>query len=150
MANLHGFNQEEDYGSFGNEPIPAGNYIGAIVASEEKETRNGNGSYLKLEFEILDGPHKGRRLYTNLNLNNPNETAVRIARAELKLICEACGAVKPSDSVDLHNIPMLLKVELRKRNDTGEPQNVVRGYKPATAGATAPAAAAATAPWKRG
>ncbi len=79
MADLRGFNANtvEPMDSF--DPIPAGEYLCVITASEEKPTKAGNGSYLQLEFEVIEGPYKGRKLWERLNLNNPNETTVKIA-----------------------------------------------------------------------
>lgn len=126
--NLNGFNAEE-HQQDRYEPLPVGDYLAMIVNSEEKQTKAGTGSYLKLEFEIVGEGHKGRKLWVNLNLNNPSQDAVRIAQGELSSICKAVGILNPKDSVDLHNIPMLVKVGIEVRKDTGEPQNRVKGFK---------------------
>lgn len=153
MANLNGFdaNQVEPTASF--DPIPAGKYLAAITESEMKPTKNGSGSYLQLTFTVLEGEHKGRVLWARLNLNNLNATAVKIARSELSAICHAVGVMQPRDSVDLHNLPLLITVKLKKREDTGELTNEIKGYEPkaattASAPAQAPAASSAP-PWKR-
>lgn len=133
-------------------PIPAGDYVAVIVESEEKPTSKGNGSYLQFTFEVVDGEQKGSKLWSRLNLNNPSDVAVGIARAELSAICRAVGVMKPHDSTDLHNLPLVVKVAVKKRADTGELTNEVKGYK-AKGGQAAPAAApakGAPAPWKRG
>ena len=39
-----------------------------------------------LTLQVIDGPYKGRMLWARLNLENPNSTAVQIARAEDKLL----------------------------------------------------------------
>jgi hypothetical protein len=157
MANLNGFdaNQVEPTGDF--DPVPAGKYLAVISDSEMKPTKSGSGSYLQLTFEILDGPHKGRLLWARLNLDNPNATAVAIARAELSAICRAVGVLAPKDSVELHNLPLVIHVRCKKRDDTGEVTNEVKGYSPKAA-LTEPAAKpaapstngkATTPPWKR-
>lgn len=155
MANLNGFdaNQVEPTGDF--DPVPAGKYLAVISDSEMKPTKSGSGSYLQLTFEILDGPHKGRLLWARLNLDNPNATAVAIARAELSAICRAVGVLAPKDSVELHNLPLVIHVRCKKRDDTGEVTNEVKGYSPRTAPAETPPvkpatpAANGTPPWKR-
>ena len=38
------------------------------------------GHFLKLTFEIVDGPHKSVKQFARLNLDNPNATATQIAR----------------------------------------------------------------------
>jgi len=152
MANLNGFNAAdiEPTGSF--EPIPAGKYLAAITESEMKPTKTGSGSYLQFTFTVIEGPHKNRVLWARLNLNNPNATAVKIAQAELSAICHAVGVMQPRDSVELHNLPLAIVVKLRKREDTGELTNEIKGYerKGGGAAAQAPAAAPSTPPWRRG
>jgi hypothetical protein len=155
MANLNGFdaNQVEPTGDF--DPVPAGKYLAVITESEMKPTKSGSGNYLQLTFEIIDGPHKARLLWARLNLDNPNATAVAIARAELSAICRAVGVLAPKDSVELHNLPLVIHVKCKKRDDTGELTNEVKGYSPRTASAETPAAKPAapaangTPPWKR-
>lgn len=152
MANLNGFNASEVEPNGNFEPIPAGRYLAAITESEMKPTKNGSGSYLQLTFTVIEGEHKGRVLWARLNLNNPNATAVKIAMSELSAVCHAVGVMQPRDSVDLHNLPLVIVVKLRKRPDTGEMTNEIKGFeRKAAAGQAAQATAATgnTPPWKR-
>ena len=157
MAELNGFNAHEVEPSAGFDPIPAGKYLAVITGTEMKTTKNGKGEYLQVEFQILDGPHKGRKVWDRLTLKHPSEETVRIARGTLSAICRALGVMKPHDSVELHNIPLVVSVGLKKREDTGEPANVVKGYAkrengaPARPPSHAPAGNAngSTPPWKR-
>lgn len=155
MATLNGFdaNQVEPTDDF--EPIPAGKYNAVITDSEVKETKAGTGTYLQLAFQVLDGEYRGRMLWSRLNLDNPNPTAVKIAQQELSAICRAVGVLTPHDSVELHDLPLVIHVRCRRRNDTGDLTNEIRGYSgPAGNQAIATAAtpkpvAAGAAPWKR-
>ena len=52
------------------DPIPAGWYKAMITESELKQTRNGQGNYLQLTLQVLDGQHAGRHLWDRLNLMN--------------------------------------------------------------------------------
>lgn len=128
MANLNGFDANEVTPSVGFEPLPAGKYLAAIVDSEMKPTKNGDSTYLQLTFQVLEGEHKGRPLWARLNLSHTKELTVKLARAELSAICRAVGVMSPKDSSDLHDRPMLLTVAHKKRNDTGEITNVIKGY----------------------
>lgn len=132
--------------------LPAGEYVAAIVKSERREAKSGNGNaYINLEFEVLDGQYQGRRFWTMLNLWNHNQTAVEIAQRELNSICHAVGKLRVSDSEQLHNIPMLVKLGVRT-DDYGT-QNITKGYKPMNGGAPQQQApqqqAGSTAPWRR-
>ena len=153
MTDLNGFDARTVEPSANFEPIPAGTYLAAITASEMKPTKNGNGSYLEFEFAVLEGDCKGRKLWARLNLDNPNATTVQIARSELSAICRATGVMTPKDSCELHNIPLTVVVKCKKRDDTGELTNEVKGYakKEAAAGQPQQAPAAnTTPPWRRG
>ena len=79
MANLHGFNANDVEPEFGFEAIPAGHYLAAISDSQMKVTKTGNGEYLELTFQVIEGQYKNRRVWSRLNLNNPSQQAVDIA-----------------------------------------------------------------------
>ena len=152
------------------ELLPPGKYVAHIVASEMKDTSTG-GQYLKLEHEVIDGPHRGRKVWNNLNLVNNNQTTVEIAQRQLSAICHAIGVLKVSDSDQLHFKPLLITVKVRpagkdKNGIDRDAQNEVGGYEPtsggtgvvghasavqSTASARAPAAASAVGvpPWKK-
>jgi hypothetical protein len=151
MANLNGFDANQVEPAANLEPLPAGKYLAAITDSEMAPTKAGNGHYLKLAFQILDGPYKGRFVWARLNLVNASPTAVQIARGELSAICRAVGILAPKDSVELHNLPLVISVRCKKRADTGEINNEISGYsKREPAAVSAPAVASASpAPWQR-
>lgn len=153
MANLNGFNAHEVDPASTFEPIPAGKYLAVITASEMKPTKSGVGNYLELTFQVLDGPFKGRVLWARLNLDNPNPTTVKIAKGELSALCRAVAVMQPRDSQDLHNLPLQINVRLKKREDTGDMVNEIKGYakkEAATSGGAVPQQATTnTPPWAR-
>jgi len=131
MANMNGFNANDVDPTQDYEAIPPGRYEAIIIESQQKDTASGNGSsYLKLTFQIISGPHKGRMVWHNLNLNNPSEKAVQIARGQLSTICRAVGVMQPKDSLDLHNLPMVVRVDVREFD--GNKYNDVKGFYPRT------------------
>ena len=143
MATLNNFNANEVDPNFEFEAIPQGKYLAALVASEMKKTKNGKGQFLKLEFQVLDGPCKGRKVFDQLVLNHPSADAVRIARAKLSAVCRAVGVMTPKDSIELHNIPLMIDVGHKRREDNGELANKIKGYEKKGAAVAKPAAAAA-------
>jgi len=152
MPNLNGFNANDVDPAVGFDPIPAGKYLAIITESEMKDTKSGDGKYLQFTFQVLEGEHKGRMLWTRLNLENNNATTVKIARAELSAICRAVQVMSPKDSVDLHNLPLIITVGHKKRKDTGDLTNVIKGYDRKEAVAARPVSAGSnngTPPWKR-
>ena len=144
------------------ELLPAGKYRAQIVESEMRVTRNGMGQFLWLMIDILEGEHKGRKIFDQLNLVNPNPTTVEIAQRTLSAICHATGKMHVSDSEELHLIPITIQVKIRPpKNGYGESNAIA--YLPPERGAVArtakptPAAPAtsaappkmASAPWNK-
>ena len=153
MANLNGFDANNVEPAAGFDPIPTGKYLAIITETSMKPTKSGVGNYLEITFQVIDGEFKGRLLWSRLNLDNPNATTVKIARAELSAICRAVGVMAPKDSIELHNLPLVITVGCKKRDDTGDLTNEIKGYEAKQHVAPAPAAGAATPgstpPWKR-
>lgn len=148
MASLQGFdaNQVPEQQEFS--ALPPGQYVAIATASEMKPTRSGDGQYLQFSFEVLDGPMKGRKLWSRMNLVNRNQTAVDIAQRELAAMCRAVGVPKPNDSSELHNKPLLLTVEI-EMDERRRENNVIKKFEATpTGGFQAPAPqAAASAPF---
>ena len=148
MADLQSFDANTIEPTTGFEPVPAGKYLSVITDSEMKQTKSGTGKYLELTFQVIEGPHKNRLLWSRLNLDNPSEQAVTIARGELSAICRAVGVMQPKDSVELHNIPLAITVKCKRRSDTGEMTNEIKGYGKKEPGA-APRATSDSPPWSQ-
>jgi hypothetical protein len=126
--------------------VPIGWHMMAIVASEMKTTNDGKGKYLKLEHQVIEGEYKGRKVWVQLNLVNPNETTVKIAQEQLSAICHATGVLKLKNSSQLHNIPMQCRVTIRQSKGY-DPQNDIKGWKApdgGTASVASPAQPTAT------
>lgn len=135
--------------------IPAGDYDAIIVESKWEAPKKGDGKYLMLKLQILNGPHQNRVLFDRLNLVNKSEQAVAIAKGTLSAICRAVGILTPQDSSELHNRPLRITVKVGT-DDKGNPSNEVKSYKsrhvgqqvtPPPASAPQPAAAAGAKPW---
>lgn len=150
MANLNGFNAANVEPAIDFDPIPAGKYLAVITASEMKPTKTGNGTFLELTFQVLEGQYKNRMLWSRLNLDNPNAQAVQIAQAELSAICRAVGVITPKDSIELHNLPLLVTVKVKKREDTGDLVNEIKAYAKKEAATGQPQQqTTSTPPWSR-
>jgi hypothetical protein len=119
-------NQHESLGAF--EPIPAGDYPMAITASSIEDTKAKTGKYIKFEFTIMDGKFKGRKIWNNLNIVNPNPVAVEIAQKELATICRACNKLTITDTQELHEIPFMGKVKIRPASGDWPANNDMVNY----------------------
>jgi hypothetical protein len=148
----------EDQPSF--EPVPQDTYTLMITDSDMVQTKNGNGQMLKLTMQIVDGAHKGRKIWDNLNLINSSTTAVEIAQRNLGSICKAIGVASVTESAVLHNKPFKAFVGIEIGTNGYSDKNRVKKYdhRPLGGGVTpapqvqaAPQAAATTsaAPWAK-
>jgi hypothetical protein len=126
--------------------LPPGKYLGQIVASEMRPTKDGTGQYLYLEVDILEGQYAGRKLFDRLNLVNANPDTVEIAKRTLSSICRAVGKMQVSNSEQLHLIPMTLDVRVRPPKGLYGESNSIRYLPRATSGATSGATPVASTP----
>lgn len=155
MASLNGL-QDPTGGQTAapRDALPAGEYIAALIKSDGKTTKDGSGSYIECEFEVMDGQHKGRRFWTNLNLENRNPQAVEIAWRNLNSMKHACGKLNINDTSELHGIPMRVKLKVKtdaQYGDKNEPQSFapVNGAPAAQHQQTSQASAGGSAPWRK-
>jgi len=110
------------------EAVPSDKYTAEITKSELKPTKAGDGSYLEIEYTILEGEYRGRKVWDRLCLNHQTQKTVEIARANLSAICHAVGIMKPRDSSELHHIPLTITVKAKRDDNTGNIFNEVKGY----------------------
>ena len=135
----------EDMREFG--VIPAGEYPMQIVKSERKPTKKQTGDMLVLEMEVIQGDHKGRRLWVNLNLWNRNQDACEIASRELATISRAVGFDgPPGESEKLHRIPFIGKVKVKPASGQYKEGNELKGYKSYKAEGAISSSAASSVP----
>lgn len=117
----------ERMGSFS--PVPRGNYAAKCVKTSLHDTKSKDGKYLKCEWEILKGEYKGRKIFNNINIENPNSQAEEIAEKEIASMCDAIG-IRPSkfdNSEMIHGIPIEIEVGIQDSENYG-PQNTIKGY----------------------
>lgn len=115
------------------EPVPPGDYRVVVMDAVVKDTKAGNGKYLKLQFEIIDpGQVQGRYLWTNINTVNPNEKAVEIGHAELSAFCRAIDITELSDTTQFIGKSLMLGVGVNPDGYKGNPENEVLGYAPSS------------------
>ena len=154
MANLSDLNYDpskvEDVGEGNFRCIPPGIYNVVIVDSLLRETKAGNGKYLEITYQIIEGREVGQTVKERINVVNPSETAQRIGLSQLRKICEAVGHKgQLKDSCQLHGKPMSIKVSIEEFESNKEPgkmlqSNRVESRMPRQSVQTAPPPQAAT------
>jgi hypothetical protein len=157
MASLSGFNAANvEPSSGGFNPLPAGSYLCVISKSEMKPTKAGNGEYLSITLDVIEGQFAGRKIFDILNLVSPSAQAMDIAQKTLSSICRAVGVLTPNDSAELHDRPLSVKVKIEESVQYGD-KNKVTGYSAASSASTqantfsqpASGAKPAAKPWQK-
>lgn len=131
------------------DPIPEGEYTLKALDAEERTTSRGDGSYIKVKFEVASGEHAGRLLWQNFNINNPSPRAQQIGRQQLVAWAAACGRPDADDTDKLLERPFRADVMIEKGTGGYKDSNRIRTFlwnQPAPAEPRAPAPARATAP----
>lgn len=137
--------------------IPAGVYTAQATESEIKPTKDGTGTRLNFTFRILDGQHVGRVVFCSLNIANRSKVAEDIAQKQLSQFCYAVGVLKVSDSSQLHNRPVRIKVKIKTDDQFGDKNEISAfeaiknsvapsGFSPPVGASFAPPPAAPRAP----
>jgi hypothetical protein len=102
------FNSAELQASF--DIIPAGTIVALEMAIRAggtgdggwlRPSRDGQSYMLDCEFTVLDGPHAGRKVWSNLTIEGQSDghkKAAAISRSRLRAIIESAFGLKPMDS----------------------------------------------------
>jgi|13_taG_2_1085334.scaffolds.fasta_scaffold09548_5 hypothetical protein len=121
-------------------PLPMGEYLAQVVASEIKDTKSGTGKYVKLQWQVTDGQHAGRVIFANYNIINANPKAQEIGEREFAAACQGLGKVGVNDTEELHAIPCVIKLKIEPERNGYGPSNRITSYKVATGVQDAPPA----------
>jgi len=111
--------------------LKPGKYPVEIEEASVQPTKAGNGHYIKLKLRVIDGEYSNRVLFDNLNIDNPSQQAVEIAKRTLSAICGALNIGKIKDSAQLVGGKLLAHVKVK------DGQNQVRTYSVLTSDAQA-------------
>lgn len=119
-----------DTGAAGNsyDPIPEGEYVLKALEAEEKTTTKGDGSYIKVKFEVAKGEFTGRLLWQNFNINNPSEKAQRIGRQQLVAWATACGKPEADDTDKLLEKQFRADVAIEKGTGGYSDSNRIKAF----------------------
>lgn len=121
--------QEQTFGV-----IPPGRYPFEVVKDDYKATRAGTGYYAEYQLRIAEGPHAGRLLFVNFNLENPNPKAVEIGRSQFKAFAKAVGHPNPNMIRDTSELLMkrgVASVIVTGTEQEGNQRNEVKAFFPA-------------------
>jgi hypothetical protein len=108
-------------------PLPAGTYIGAIIASQIKISQTGN-RYLNLTFEIQENEDQTRRLFECFNLWHTNPIVVEIAEKKCNQLCHALGYAEETKIINLdvlHYKSIRIHIGIDKKD---QDRNIIYGF----------------------
>lgn len=108
--------EQRDY-----EELPNGTYEMEIEASDVTPTKDGRGTILKITATVVRPESlKGRKLFNNYNLENPNSQAQEIGQRQFASLCRAIGVDEVEDSEELHFRTFTVKIALGKPSKDGQ------------------------------
>ena len=127
------FDTEKEEAATGFEPIPDGTYRAVIVGMPYRATKSGTGSYLAATFQIAEGPHEGRMVFQNFNVENVSEKAQQIGRAQFKQLLSALRVTEalagPDDAARVCQDKIVtIRVSSQKDQRDGSMRNNVKEY----------------------
>jgi hypothetical protein len=132
MTDLSDVNMEGVKPMSDAQELPIGTYLVRIEDTEKKPTKEKFDEagtklppnyFLQFSLQVYGGPNDGQVDFTRLNLWNTNETAVRIAKSELKSIQDAIGIASPN-SDHYHGRWMVMEVRPGRK----EPEKTTKHY----------------------
>ncbi len=125
MAQL-GFNAGDYDPTDEFDPLPAGEYLTMITESSLENTKTG-GRMVKLTYTIMEGQYEGRKTWSQHNIVNKSPRAEEIGRKELSRIAHAIGQPMISDTDQLLN--QVIRIRVVIKNDPGYgPKNEVKKW----------------------
>jgi hypothetical protein len=127
--NLEDLPESTSDGEF--KPLPAGWYSAIINTAELKPTKDGTGQKLSLRFDVTGPTHQGRVIWGNLNIKNNSVKAEEIGRAQLGVIMRALGLNQVTDTDQLINGALQIKLEVVEATEQYKAKNEIKAYKAA-------------------
>ena len=86
------FNSDEEVGGASFDLLPPGDYEAQVVEATVSQMNNGNGSLIKLRWQIQTGEFENRLVFQNITfIHRTSEQAQSIGRRTLKDLCDAIG-----------------------------------------------------------
>jgi len=112
-----------------NFSISEGWYHATVVDAEVKDTKNGLGKFLKVDYEIIGPVHAHSHVFGNINFKNPSEDATRIGLTQLGKLCRALHIqVIDDESALINGETIEIKIAIEKSEEYGD-KNVVRDWR---------------------
>lgn len=122
--------------------LPKDWYTLVCTSDEVVDISDNRGRLLKQMWSVVDGPHKGAKIFVNLNLWHINEDTAKSAWSDIAAQMAALGMTQLNDTREMHNRPLRALVGVKAASGGYEESNRVRAWRrmdDPTAVSTAPA-----------
>ena len=110
------------------DPLPSNWYVAQVTSAEAKTPKSGRGEMLCVTFEIIDGEFRGRKVWGNYCHVHPTPKAQEIARQHISAISHAVGIPNCDNSDHWYQLPLKIKVKLKRDKNSDEMVNEIVGY----------------------
>lgn len=111
-------------------PLPAGDYPFVVEDAEMKDTKAGNGQYIKVKLKVTGDNYANRVIFHNFNVKNQNPKATEIGLGQLKRLMQVAG--KKTESInslnELIGLSAVMRLKVEADNGYGE-SNKVTSFK---------------------
>jgi hypothetical protein len=115
--------------SSGFSPIPAGTIARVMIVKCEDKSTQAGGNQLVFEFDVIEGPYKGRKIWDRHNYNCPSSTkAEEIAWRAIGELTEACwpGQKKQAQLHEYEGKVLVVKTKLGKEYNGNVPTEIAK------------------------
>ena len=112
-----------------SELIPAGWYEVLISSTQLKQTKARTGGHIALCYKVLGPAHKGRVIFGNLNIRNPNPKTQDIGIQQLGELMRAIGLASVEDTDQLIGGHLEVKVHISEASGGCDFSNYVSGFR---------------------
>jgi hypothetical protein len=111
-------------------PASDGSHPVKIVTADDRINQSQTGRYVLLEFKILSGPDKGKKVKDYCTHQHPNPKAVAAGMGRIKRVMEACGIDSVEDETDLLGLKLNIVTEIEDLPEDSQfkPQARVKRY----------------------
>lgn len=115
-----------------------------VVVEDAEDINDEKGQRFKLTLQVIEGEHKGRKVWPFFNIGNKNPVAAQIGRSEFKQLTEAIGHPRFHDVSEIKDKKCIATFSIDAKN-ADYPQKV-GGYKSCGASPSQTEATAAPTP----
>ena len=121
--------------------LPPGKYLCMVEEAELKENKNGTGLYVKVVLTILEGLHKNRKFFCNINIkHSESQECVDIGLRTLASLGKALGLKMVTNLDQVRNQVVIAHATVKKE------QNVVNVFSSPAAYTATPEVSSAAPP----